>query len=97
MDSPLSISLGSITSPVTKLITIQGKLWCALQGIIKVLNIETLQTENQIQISSDSKPITNMVIANNCVWMAVQNSAIIKCFHSIRLVLLINFKMAANN
>jgi len=40
------------------------------------------QVIHQIQISSDSKPITNMTVSNNHVWISIQNSAHIKCFHS---------------
>lgn len=43
-----------------------------------------MQIENHIQITSDSKPITNMVVCTNYVWISVQNSALIKCFHSSR-------------
>lgn len=43
--------------------------------------------ENQIQISNDSKPITNMATLSNCVWISIQNSAHIKCFHSTRYFL----------
>lgn len=49
--------------------------------MIKILNTTTLQVENQIQISTESKPITNMTILNNCVWISIQNSAHIKCCH----------------
>lgn len=96
------LSIGTVSSPVTKLLNVNGKLWCSIQGIIKVLDtesfsvwkqdpsactlsiyvIEIFQVINQIQISSDSKPITNMTVANNLVWISIQNSAHIKCFHS---------------
>lgn len=36
------LSIGTVTSPVTKLLNVHGKLWCSIQGIIKVLDIETL-------------------------------------------------------
>lgn len=79
--SPFNIAIGSVTSPVSKLLNVHGKLWCAIQGMIKILNTTTLQVENQIQISTESKPITNMTILNNCVWISIQNSAHIKCCH----------------
>lgn len=80
--SPHCLPIGSVTSPVNRLLNVQGKLWCSIQGIIKVLDTKTLQVENQIQISSDSKPITNMAVSANNVWISIQNSAHIKCFHS---------------
>lgn len=103
------LSIGTVTSPVTKLLNVNGKLWCSIQGIIKVLDTESFsvcdlrfyirdidsyisifeQVVNQIQISSDSKPITNMTVANNHVWISIQNSAHIKCFHCNTYVKLI--------
>ncbi|KAH8310855.1 hypothetical protein KR044_003245, partial [Drosophila immigrans] len=112
------LSIGTVTSPVTKLLNVNGKLWCSIQGIIKVLDTETfsvrisncdisvetltssiyLQVVNQIQISSDSKPITNMTVANNYVWISIQNSAHIKCFHSNthQLITEVNLAPAVN-
>lgn len=74
--------MGTVTSPVTKLVNVHGKLWCAIQGVIKILNTSTLQVENQIQISSESKPVTNLTVLGNYVWISVQNTAYVKCFHS---------------
>ncbi len=48
--------------------------------------------ENNIKISNDGKPITNMVSSTNHVWVSVLNSAIIKCFHSNRFVVYLFFK-----
>lgn len=82
--SPLSISVGTVTSPVTKLLNVHGQLWCAIQGVIKILNTGSLLVENQIHISTELKPVTNLALLGNCVWISVQNSAHIKCFHSTR-------------
>lgn len=41
--SPMVLSIGSDTSPVTKLLNVYGKLWCSIQGVIKILNTSTLQ------------------------------------------------------
>ncbi|KAH8329800.1 hypothetical protein KR074_010416, partial [Drosophila pseudoananassae] len=92
------LSIGTVTSPVTKLLNVNGRLWCSIQGIIKVLDVETLTVINQIQISSDSKPITNMTVSNNHVWISIQNSAHIKCFHSNthQLVTEVNLAPAVN-
>lgn len=91
--TPHTLLLGSATNPISKLLNVNGKLWCSVQGTIKVMNSATLQVENQMQISPDIKPITNMAVYNNQVWISVQNSASIKCFHSKRcknLKLIIN-------
>ncbi|XP_041675374.1 rho guanine nucleotide exchange factor 17 isoform X3 [Drosophila eugracilis] len=92
------LSIGTVTSPVNKLLNVNGRLWCSIQGIIKVLDVESLTVINQIQISSDSKPITNMTVSNNHVWISIQNSAHIKCFHSNthQLVTEVNLAPAVN-
>ncbi|XP_030081579.1 uncharacterized protein LOC111598504 isoform X2 [Drosophila hydei] len=92
------LSIGTVSSPVTKLLNVNGKLWCSIQGIIKVLDTESFSVINQIQISSDSKPITNMTVANNLVWISIQNSAHIKCFHSNthQLITEVNLAPAVN-
>lgn len=36
------LSIGTVTSPVNKLLNVNGRLWCSIQGIIKVLDVETL-------------------------------------------------------
>lgn len=41
--SPMVLTIGSVTSPVTKLLNVYGKLWCSIQGVIKILNTSTLQ------------------------------------------------------
>lgn len=41
--SPMVLSIGSFGSPVTKLLNVYGKLWCSIQGVIKILNTSTLQ------------------------------------------------------
>lgn len=80
--TPTTIALGTATSPVTKLLNVHGELWCAVQGVVKILNINTLRVEQQITVSSDLKPITNMALHNHRVWISTQNSAQIKCIHS---------------
>lgn len=40
---PLLVTIGSVTNPVTRLTNVHGKLWCSIQGLIKILNTITLQ------------------------------------------------------
>ncbi|XP_058455844.1 uncharacterized protein LOC131433085 [Malaya genurostris] len=96
--TPLTVSIGTVTSPVTKLLSVQGKLWCAIQGCIKVLNTTTLQVNNHLQISIDSKPVTNMTALNDYVWISVQNSALIKCCHheSFEIIFEVNLAPSVN-
>lgn len=75
----MTVTIGNVTSPVTRLLNVHGKLWCAIQGTVKILNTTTLQIENEFKISD--RLITEMVVAKNCVWISLQNSAIIECYH----------------
>lgn len=43
--SPLVLTIGTVSSPVTKLLNVYGKLWCSVQGVIKILNTSTLQVK----------------------------------------------------
>uniref|UniRef100_A0A1B0CD35 Rho guanine nucleotide exchange factor 17 n=1 Tax=Lutzomyia longipalpis TaxID=7200 RepID=A0A1B0CD35_LUTLO len=79
---PTTLTIGSASNPITKLLNVDGKLWCSIQGVIKIFNVSTHQVENEVQISSESKPITNMVASQHGVWMSIQNSSVLKCFHS---------------
>lgn len=100
ISSPIVLSIGSDENPYTKLLNVYGKLWCSVQGVIKVLNVYTLQVsfhfkdsimkkftkcffykkvENNVEISNESKPISNMAVLNEFVWISLQNSANIFC------------------
>ncbi|CRL02246.1 CLUMA_CG015133, isoform A [Clunio marinus] len=96
--SPIVLSLGSMTCPVTKLLNVYGKLWCSIQGVIKVLNSATLQVENNVEISNDSKPISNMTLLNNYVWISMQNSATILCcnVNNLKIICEVNLAPAVN-
>jgi Rho guanine nucleotide exchange factor 17 len=41
--SPIILSIGSDANPFTKLLNVYGKLWCSVQGVIKILNVYTLK------------------------------------------------------
>uniref|UniRef100_A0A182J3E0 Uncharacterized protein n=1 Tax=Anopheles atroparvus TaxID=41427 RepID=A0A182J3E0_ANOAO len=98
VSSPITVTVGTVTNPVVKLLNVHGKLWCAIQGTIKVLNTKSLQIDSQIQISNDSKPITNMTVLNDYVWISVQNSAHIKCCHheSFEVIFEVNLAPSVN-
>lgn len=44
------LTIGSVTSPVTKLLNVHGKLWCSTQGIIKVLDTDTFTVSDASQV-----------------------------------------------
>lgn len=43
ISSPFVLTIGSVASPVTRMLNVYGKLWCSVQGVIKILNTTTLQ------------------------------------------------------
>lgn len=72
-----------------------GKLWCGCGNTIKVFNTETLVIENSLTVNNDAnKPITSIVLSGNAVWLSLQNSAIVKCFHTISFELLCEVNVA---
>lgn len=97
-NSPLVLSIGTVTSPVSRLLNVYGKLWCSIQGVVKILNTATLQVENSIEISCDAKPISNMTVLNHYVWISLQNSAIISCcnINNLKTVYEVNLGPAVN-
>lgn len=82
--SPLTVSVGTSLMPVNKMLPNNGKLWCGCNITIKIFNIQSLTVEHTFQINGDqNKPISCMVLSGLGVWLSLQNSAVIKCFHSI--------------
>jgi Rho guanine nucleotide exchange factor 17 len=78
--NPRVLSIGSTAScPVTKLLNVYGKLWCAIAHCVKILNVSTLEVESSVEISSETKPISNMTLLNQYVWISLQNSATVLC------------------
>lgn len=84
INSPLVVSVGSTTMPISKMLPNGAKLWCGCGNTIKVFNTQTIVTENSFTVNNDSnKHITSMVLSGNGVWLSLQNSAIVICFHAI--------------
>src|SRR4051812_46602530 len=81
--SPIVVTIGTSSMPVSKLLPNGSKIWCACGNSIKVFNKTTITIEHTFTVNNDiNKPITNMVISGNGVWISLQNSAIVKCFHA---------------
>ncbi|KAK4872091.1 hypothetical protein RN001_016215 [Aquatica leii] len=94
-NSPTTVSIGSSTMPVSKMLPSAGKLWCGCGNTVKVLNTETLVTENSVTVNNDAnKPITCIMLSGNGLWLSLQTSAIIKCFHTISFELLCEVNIA---
>ncbi|KAF5283417.1 hypothetical protein FQA39_LY04793 [Lamprigera yunnana] len=87
--SPITISVGSSTMPVSKMLPTAGKLWCGCGNTVKVLNTETLVTENSVTINNDvNKSITCIMVSGYGLWLSLQTSAVIKCYHTTSFELL---------
>lgn len=70
--------------PVSKMLPNAGKLWCGCGSTIKVFNTQTLRTEKYFMVNNDcNKPVSYIILFGNGVWLSLQNSAIVKCFHSL--------------
>ncbi|XP_044257449.1 rho guanine nucleotide exchange factor 17 [Tribolium madens] len=83
VNSPTTVSVGSTNMPVSKMLPNAGKLWCSCGNTIKVFNTQNLTTENHFTVNNDSnKPIFCIVLFGNGLWLSLQNSAIVKCFHT---------------
>lgn len=82
-NGPTIVTVGSSSMPVSKMLPNGDKLWCGCGNVIKVFNIRSLVTETSFVVNNDSnKHITSIVLFGNGVWLSLQNSAIVKCFHA---------------
>ncbi|XP_017768074.1 PREDICTED: rho guanine nucleotide exchange factor 17 isoform X2 [Nicrophorus vespilloides] len=96
VNMPVMVTVGSSTMPVTRLLPNNGKLWCACGNVIKVVCDTTLEPNRQFTVNNDAnKPITCMVLSGNGVWLSLQNSAIIKCYHATSMEFLSEVNVAS--
>ncbi|XP_074836036.1 rho guanine nucleotide exchange factor 17 [Carettochelys insculpta] len=78
-----SLSLGSPGSPVTKMVSVAGKLWCGCLNRVMILNTATLLQEHTFHIGQDSnRSVTCMVSCSPGVWLALQSSAQVRLYHA---------------
>uniref|UniRef100_A0A7M4FKD3 Rho guanine nucleotide exchange factor 17 n=1 Tax=Crocodylus porosus TaxID=8502 RepID=A0A7M4FKD3_CROPO len=78
-----SLSLGSPGSPVTKMVSVAGKLWCGCQNRVIILNTGTLLQEHAFHIGQDSnRSVTCMVSSSPGIWIALQSSAQVRLYHA---------------
>ncbi|XP_024886291.1 uncharacterized protein LOC112463866 isoform X1 [Temnothorax curvispinosus] len=81
---PTTVSVGTVASPVTKMLSVSGKLWCGCHNSVKVLNTHTLDIEHTFAVSSDpSRAVSCMANSGGLgVWISLHNSAVLRLFHS---------------
>ncbi|XP_069615525.1 rho guanine nucleotide exchange factor 17 [Ranitomeya imitator] len=77
------LPLGSPGSPITKMVSISGKLWCGCQNRVIILNTSSLLQEHTFHIGQDqNRCVTCMVTSNVGMWIALQGSAQVRLYHA---------------
>ncbi|XP_040282426.1 rho guanine nucleotide exchange factor 17 isoform X2 [Bufo bufo] len=78
-----TLTLGSPGSPITKMVSILGKLWCGCQNRVIILNTSSLLQEHTFHIGQDqNRCVTCMVTSNVGMWIALQGSAQVRLYHA---------------
>ncbi|XP_012280572.1 rho guanine nucleotide exchange factor 17 isoform X3 [Orussus abietinus] len=81
---PAVITVGTVASPVVKMIFIGGKLWCGCHNMIRVLNTFPLSIEHTFTVSNDTgRSVSCMASSGGLgVWVSLHNSAVLKLYHA---------------
>uniref|UniRef100_A0A8C5MBG0 Rho guanine nucleotide exchange factor 17 n=1 Tax=Leptobrachium leishanense TaxID=445787 RepID=A0A8C5MBG0_9ANUR len=78
-----TLNLGSPGSPVTKMVSVSGKLWCGCQNRVIIFNTSSLLQEHTFHIGQDqNRSVTCMVSSCLGIWIALQSSAQVRLYHS---------------
>nr|DBA32424.1 TPA: hypothetical protein GDO54_000218 [Pyxicephalus adspersus] len=78
-----TISLGSPGNPVTKMVSVSGKLWCGCQNRVTIFNTSSLLQEHVFHIGQDqNRCVTCMVSSTHGMWIALQGSAQVRLYHA---------------
>ncbi|KAJ8297486.1 hypothetical protein KUTeg_024017 [Tegillarca granosa] len=82
-EHPYIRAVGSVTSPITKMLAVAGKLWCGCQNTMNVINPLTLRIETKFQVTSDTnRSVQCLVCSGQGVWMATQQSSKVLLYHA---------------
>lgn len=77
-----SMTLGSQGSPITKMVSVGGRLWCGCQNRVLVLSPDTLQLEHTFYVGQDSsRSVACMVDSSLGVWVTLKGSAHVCLYH----------------
>ncbi|XP_071861960.1 rho guanine nucleotide exchange factor 17 isoform X6 [Bombus fervidus] len=81
---PTTVSVGSVASPVTKMLPVSGKLWCGCHNSVKILNTHSLDIEHTFAVSNDTSLSVSCMASSGGlgVWISLHNSAVLRLFHS---------------
>ena len=70
IDNPYVRQLGNVSSPITKLLDVNGRLWCGRSNRVIVINPSTLQVEREFQVDADKN---RSVLCMTCSHYASQD------------------------
>ncbi|XP_076969758.1 rho guanine nucleotide exchange factor 17 [Tamandua tetradactyla] len=77
-----SVTLGAQGSPVTKMLSVGGRLWCGCQNRVLILSPDTLQLEHTFFVGQDSsRSVACMVDSSLGVWVTLKGSAHVCLYH----------------
>lgn len=77
-----SMTLGAPGSPITKMVSVGGRLWCGCQNRVLVLSPDTLQLEHTFHVGQDSsRSVACMVDSSLGVWVTLKGSAHVCLYH----------------
>ncbi|XP_054270541.1 rho guanine nucleotide exchange factor 17 isoform X2 [Macrosteles quadrilineatus] len=80
---PETVTVGTVSSPVSRMVPISNKLWCSCNNEIKILNISSLSIEHQFSASGEThRSISCMAVSGLAVWLSLQHSAVLRVFHA---------------
>ncbi|VDI64687.1 Rho guanine nucleotide exchange factor 17 [Mytilus galloprovincialis] len=94
-ENPYTRTVGTVTSPINRMLAVAGKLWCGCQNMINVINPLTLRIESSFQESQDSnRSVQCMVTAGQGVWIAPQQSSKVLLHHATTYEFLLEVNIA---
>nr|CAI5859918.1 unnamed protein product [Callosobruchus analis] len=93
--SPSTLSVGSLSIPISKMVPGAGKLLCICGCVIKMFNTDSMSVENSFSASNDTnKPIVCTILNGHGIWLSLQNTAILKCYHVTTFELICEINVA---
>lgn len=81
-NQPRCLTVGTVSHPVTQMLRVQQMLWCSTHGSVKLLDALKYTIDYELRVSD--KPITNMVLCGDKVWLSIKNTASVECYHGIK-------------
>ncbi|XP_026667054.1 rho guanine nucleotide exchange factor 17 isoform X4 [Ceratina calcarata] len=85
-NTPVSttVSVGTVATPVTKMLPVSGKIWCGCHNSVKILNTQVLDIEHSFAVSEDTSLTVSCMASSGGlgVWISLHISAVLRLFHS---------------